>query len=1507
MSSVADRLAMLSPAKRALLQRAKNIGGQEQFTEVEIHQRDRSSGRDALSFAQQRLWFLDQLEGANATYNMPIAIHLVGQLDNGALKRVFDEIIHRHESLRTNFQSERGQPAQIISDHATLRVSQVDLSFLEASEKERQLETLLRLEAQTPFNLVRDLLLRVSILKLSDLENVVAVTIHHIISDGWSVGNVLLHEFKTLYEAFILGQPSPLPPLKIQYADFASWQRNWLSGPRLDHQLAYWKSKLAGVPALIDLPTDRPRPPVQTFSGAVHNFSLPADLLTEVKALSQVAGCTLFMTLLAGFSALLARYSRQEDVVVGSPVANRNHKDLEPLLGFFVNTLVMRTTLGQETTGHELLAQVKKNCLEAFQNQDVPFERLVEHLKPERNPSFTPLFQVMFILQTQNQERTGLKIGDLSMTSIPMDAATSMFDLTLKLEEQGGELLGEFEYNTALFDLSWIKRFVGYYTNMLRGLARSREQIVARIPLMSDAQTRALIVQANQTARSYPLEQTVISLFEEQTRVAPNRQAVSMGDQSMTYAELDLAAEKFASYLIQKNVGVETLVGLCLDRSLEMMACLLGILKVGAAYIPLDPDYPKERLAAMIESSKLGIIIAQTATESSLPDNTHGLDGSNTYARRILIDRDWSEISNTSVRTSKPNIAGASLAYVIYTSGSTGKPKGVQISHQALINFLLTMQERPGLNADDALLAVTTISFDIAGLELYLPLITGARIILVSRETASDGFQLLKEIEHNQPTVMQATPSTWRMLLATGTKSFPMQRILCGGEALDSSLANLLVQTGAQIWNLYGPTETTIWSMASEVQRLEAEKDAQFGSGAPIGQPIGNTQTYILDESLDPTPQGLSGELYIAGLGVSRGYLGQPGLTAERFIPDPFSAAPGARMYRTGDLVRAREEDVITYVGRIDHQVKIRGFRIELGEIEAILAEHPAVNHAVAVAPPDQYGQPQLVAYVETKPDWKESIQTWGRTNALTEKWQTVWDETYRSTSSAETSWDDLSGWLSSHTRQPIPYEDMNEWVTQTVASILSLKPQRIIEIGCGTGLLLSRLAPHVQHYIGIDFSSEVLDQLQARLQAHAFENVSLLCRGADDLHDIDNESIDTFVINSVAQYFPNVDYLVQAVLGACSKVADGGRLFLGDLRGLQMLDLQHTSVQLFQAEDSCDKEELNRRVQSAIEREEELLIHPRFFSALRCLEPRIQSIYLRLKPGHALNEMTCFRYDVVIEIARDTVNLQAHAARQASLPEIDTTQYDISIDWLAQTLTEHPQGVFLRNLDNRRLLPDAAALQWLQSSELPSDVEGFRKQLEQLPIQGLCLATMSDLAHSLGLEIGSAWSAEQPHQKIDVLFTKASTTVPMHGIAIEIVYPNAHNETPNYSNWTNYPDRNVSKQILISSLRQTLQEVLPAYMVPASIVCLEKLPLTPNGKIDRLSLPAPDASDQLAAYLAPRNETELHLVRIWEDILGIERIGVAATRLRKPWRRQRIVIVVTTRHAAQVHVVVWS
>ena len=962
MKSLADRLAGLSPAKRALLQRVAALTDTKTSELEPIAPRAFDAPTPPLSFAQQRLWFLDQLEGASATYNMPVTVRLEGSLNLHALEQVFKEIVKRHESLRSNFLAENGQSRLVIHDTVDVQTRLIDISSIAPEQQEDRMMALAVQEAQTPFDLARDQLLRTTLVKLNEHHHILLLTIHHIVSDGWSIGNVLLHEITTLYVDYSEGRNSTLEPLPLQYGDFALWQREWLSGARLDAQVDYWKTQLKGVPTLLELPTDHPRPAVQSFVGQTYNFSLKKNLLSALKSLSQAAGATLFMTLLAGFSALLARYSRQEDVVVGSPVANRTRKELEPLVGFFVNALVFRSTFNENMTGLELLKQLRQTCLDAYKHQDVPFERLVEAIKPERNASFSPLFQVMFILQTQNQERTGLKAGDLTMTSLPMDAGTSMFDLTLKLEEQGGEIQGEFEYSTALFEAPTIKRFIDHYLQLLEGFVKHPEERLSSLPLMLEPERNTLLLDWNATAYDVDAEQNICSLFEQRAQQLPNKVALRCDAQELTYAELDQQATQLARYLRAQGATTETLVGLCLNRSSELVVGALAILKTGAAYVPLDPAYPLDRLSGMIESSGLRLILCERATLAALPSQV---------GQYILIDQDKETIAACEHRLTRQTIAD-SLAYVIYTSGSTGKPKGVQISHRALLNFLLTMQQTPGFNESETLLAVTTISFDIAGLELYLPLISGGTVALASRETSADGFALLKAIQSTGATVMQATPATWRMLMLTGTKNPGLMRIFCGGEALDGELASQLLLTGAEVWNLYGPTETTIWSTASQVV-VPDNNDARKKAGAPIGNPIGNTQTYILDDSLEPCALGVPGELYIGGMGVSRGYLGQPGMTAERFIPDPFSLTPGARLYQTGDLVRYQNDGQIRYIGRADFQVKVRGFRIELGEIEATLNGHPEVQNAVAVVRMDRPEQPQIVAYIQIAADHGQS------------------------------------------------------------------------------------------------------------------------------------------------------------------------------------------------------------------------------------------------------------------------------------------------------------------------------------------------------------------------------------------------------------------------------------------------------------------------------------------------------------------------------------------------------
>jgi len=1454
MKEVVARFASLSPAKQALLQKAQKATGSIGLKEEQIPPRSADEAHPPLSFAQQRLWFLDQLEGPSATYNMPNAVRLDGRLDLSAFEAVFQEIVRRHEVLRTNFIQQNSRPVQLIHAEIDCRIPVVDLQNLPEAQRESAFDRLAEQEARRPFDLAQDRLLRLSLVRLTADRHILLINIHHIVSDGWSNGNVLLREVLALYEAFSEDKPSPLTPLPIQYADFACWQRQWLSGPRLDNQIAYWQKQLSGLPALLDLPTERPRPPIQTFTGSTHYFTLEAELLTQLKALNQAAGATLFMTLQAGFAALLARYSRQETVVVGSPIANRNRKELEPLMGFFVNTLVLRTEFTDALTGHELLAQVRHTCLEAYRHQDVPFERLVEAIKPERNLSFSTLFQVMFILQNQNEQTADLHIGDLRMSTIPQAAASSMFDMTLKLEEQNGALLGEFEYNTDLFDAATIERFVAHFHTLLTGIATHPDCPVAQLPLLDQTGRQQLLLDWNATQHDYPLEQTVYRLFEQQARQHPDRIALLWEGEQLSYGQLNARADLLAGYLCKLGATTETLIGLCVERSMDMVVGLLGIMKTGAAYVPLDPAYPKDRLNAMIAGSGLSLLLTQQTAASALPACA---------ARLVFLDSDWPAIAATRHPITTGPACTDRLAYVIYTSGSTGQPKGVQISHRALLNFLLSMSKQPGLSPDETLLAVTTISFDIATLELYLPLILGARIALVSRETAADGFALLEAINSSQATVMQATPATWRLLFATdGRGALPLRRIFCGGEALTGELADQLLNTGAEVWNLYGPTETTVWSTASRVLPQQDGVEIGKSAGASIGRPIANTQTYIIDSFFQPVPVGIPGELHIGGDGLSRGYLGQAAMTAERFLPDPFAATPGARVYKTGDLVRFLNNGQIAFLGRVDHQVKIRGFRIELGEIEAVLSRHPAVRNAVAVCREDRADQQQLLAYVEADPDWQEeeaSDTTLG--NVQIEKWQTVWDQTYRTAQLAVADDFDTSGWLSSYTGKPIPNSEMQAWVDGTVARILALQPSRVMEIGCGTGLLLSRIAPKVQAYVGVDFSAAALERLHQKNQTWGLSGVQLLRREANRFSPDEAQSFDTIIINSVIQYFPGLDYLLTVLEGAINSISDGGRLFLGDLRTLPLLELQHASVQFHQADAACTCEELSRRVAGQTEREEELLLDPRFFSALQTRLPRISAVEFFLKPGTAANEMIKFRYDAVLRIGGATPG-----------PSLDTQSLDagkvtLSLEDLREKLSAQPETLLVRNLPNRRLAEDVRILEWLRSGT--GTVGEMRTQLQHEQPAGVDPDALCKLGQSLDYTVALGWAVDEPQRRFDAVFYRHNSRNAGRGIAFPGNVP-----ADRLEQYINDPGRNSRTRLLAAELRRRLEDRLPAYMVPSAIVCLDKLPLTPNGKIDRRALPAPDMTGLKEDYVAPRNSDEQRVAAIWTEVLEVERIG---------------------------------
>ncbi|NDJ21055.1 amino acid adenylation domain-containing protein [Nostoc sp. B(2019)] len=895
-----------------------------------------------LSYAQQRLWFLDQLEPNSPFYNIAAAVRLEGQLNVEALQQSFNEIISRHEALRTNFQTIEGQAIAVISEAMSLILPVFDISELPLNQQEAEVKKQASQEAQKPFDLKGDLLLRVKLLRLGQEEHIILLTMHHIVSDGWSI-DVLLRELATLYQAFCNGQPSPLPTLPIQYVDFAAWQRKWLQGEVLKTQISYWLKHLNNAPKVLELPTDYPRPAIQTFRGSTYSFKLSDKLSFSLNKFSQQQGSTLFMTLLAAFQTLLWRYTGSEDIVIGSPIANRNRAEIEGLIGFFVNTLVLRTNLAGNPSFEELLKRVREVALGAYAHQDLPFELLVEELQPQRDLSHTPLFQVMFVLQ--NAPMSALELPGLTLSPLESNSDSAKLDLTLYMTETVDGLIGSLEYNTDLFEESSIQRMVAHLQTLLAGVVANPQQRLSELPLLKESERHQLLVEWNDTEIEYP-QQCIHQLFEAQVEKTPNAVAVVFENQQLTYSELNAKANQLAHYLQSLGVKPEVLVGICVERSLEMVIGLLAILKAGGAYIPLDPSYPQERLAFILEDTQASVLLTQTSFLKATPQHK---------AQVVCLDADWQKIAQQSQENLFSELTPDNLAYVIYTSGSTGRPKGVQIPHSALSNFLYYMRQTPGLTQEDTLLAVTTYSFDIAALELFLPIIVGGRLVIASREVASDATQLSVKIADSKATVMQATPATWQLLLTAGWSGNEQLKILCGGEALPGQLANQLLHRCASLWNMYGPTETTIWSAASQV-----EIDRTI---VPISNAIANTQLYILDQYSQLVPIGVAGELHIGGDGLARGYFNRPDLTAEKFIPNPFSKK-ATRLYRTGDLARYLPNGEIEYIGRIDHQVKVRGFRIELAEIEAVISQYPGVREAVVVVRNDSVDSKRLVAYI---------------------------------------------------------------------------------------------------------------------------------------------------------------------------------------------------------------------------------------------------------------------------------------------------------------------------------------------------------------------------------------------------------------------------------------------------------------------------------------------------------------------------------------------------------------
>ena len=938
-----EHIAGLSPAKRALLELKLKQRAPNSTSHVSLPRRSQHSPAP-LSFAQERLWFLTELDPNSPAYNISLVRRLSGALDVAALQRALSEIVRRHESLRTRFEDLGGVPQQVIDEAQDLSLKLVDLSGKEATERIAEAQRLAREEGQRPFALSRESGFRAQLLRLSDTEHILLLTMHHIVSDGWSLG-VLFGELQTLYEAYTRNEASPLPELQIQYADFAVWQREWLEAAELQKQLSYWKEQLAGV-VPVELPLDNPRPALTSFRGEKQSLRLSPELSRDLQALARAEGATLFMVMLATFQVLLSRYSGQTDICVGTPIANRNRAELEDLIGSFVNTLLLRTDLSGDPGFSELLRRVREVALAGYAHQDLPFEKLVDELHPERSLSRNPLFDVIFAVQ--NAPQVEARMGNMRLEPWGEGTKTTRMDLEVHVSEGAQGLVCTFVYATDLFEAETIARLISHYEQLLKAVVTDRHQRLSELPLLTSAERAQLLTHWNETRSLYP-EQSISELFEAQAEQHATAIAVECGDEKLTYAELNEQANQLAHHLREFGVGPEQLVAISIERSLDMLVGLLGIIKAGAAYLPLDPNYPAERLSYMLNDAQPTLLLTHTKLLSQLPQ---------TDVQTVCLDADRDLIARRSTDNLRSETTLENLVYVMYTSGSTGYPKGVAVTQRNVVR-LVKENNYAALDANEVFLQFAPLAFDASTLEVWGPLLNGARLIVFPPYTPTLE-ELGCTIEKNKISTLWLTAGLFHQLVDERPESLTgVRQLLAGGDVLSVPHVEkaLRFMNGNRLINGYGPTENTTFTCCHLIKSGDSRS-------IPIGRPLANTQIYVLDRNYQPVPVGIPGELYVGGDGLARGYLNRPAQTAEKFIPNVFSSEPGTRLYSTGDLVRYLPNGELEFIRRVDQQVKIRGFRIEPAEIEHILEQHPGVADCVVTATPDAAGEKFLAAYV---------------------------------------------------------------------------------------------------------------------------------------------------------------------------------------------------------------------------------------------------------------------------------------------------------------------------------------------------------------------------------------------------------------------------------------------------------------------------------------------------------------------------------------------------------------
>ncbi|TWU03766.1 non-ribosomal peptide synthetase [Neorhodopirellula pilleata] len=1249
MSDLEKRLDQLSPAKRALLERMILERGGQVPSRIPVRPAD---APPELSGAEKRLWFVDQIAKDDPFYNMPLAADLHGKLDRDALQRAVEIVVGRHESLRTTYHlAPDGIPYRTVHDNMPVPCTFVDLS--EAGQKNQGgirevLKRRMRVAGRAPFDLENGPLLRIHLFRLDDEHHVIELVMHHIVSDGWSM-IVMLRELTIAYEAIVASDEVELPELAIQYCDFAHWQNERLSDDRIESQMQFWRNRLAGAPTVLNLPIDRPRPAIQDFVGATVEFELSESLTRQINELAIACQTTPFVILMASEAVLLSRYCGQTDLVLGTASAGRVHSEIEPLIGFFVNTLPLRVELQPGMSFHELVQQIHESTLQAHENAEVPFEKLVEELAPTRDRSYSPIFQAALVMQNLPRDhrlaRDLKRTPSLQVRPTLVDNGTAKYDLTFFLWEEDRRLIGHVEYRSALLDRSTIERMIDSYQTILSAVVDAPENLIVHLPVVSPEQRAQVIDQFNQTEPLETTTQLLHELIEYQATHHSQKVAVIDDGREFTFEQIVERAKVIAGHLIRSGVGRESAVVVRLPRSVDLITSILGILKAGGTFVPLDPELPPSRLQHIVEATDAVTIIDS----------------------QWLMNHGDAVVRDSHVETVFPEVRPTDRAYIIFTSGSTGTPKGVEIEHRSIVNFVLAQIDRMKVTSAERFMFGFSPSFDGAISEIFYSLSCGGTLVVVKQSTLLDPVSLTEFLNRNEVTVAKFPPALLAML---DQEKLPgLRTVASAGDKLTGELARRWLENGRCVFNGYGPTEVSVGcSMMPLHQNWSGDKP-------PIGRPMKQMRMYILDEHRQPLPIGVTGEIYIGGRGVGRGYLDSPEQTDAVFVDDPFARPPypdlsHARMYRTGDLGRWLPEGVVEFVGRADDQVSLRGYRIEPAEIAAALEKLKLVRQAHVIQRSDRESA-QIVAYVVPESDiLKAELATVSETQHVSQ-WRDLFEQTHRIAPPVLDPSFNITGWVSTFTGQPIPTAEMREWADGAIDRITGLQPKRVLEIGCGTGLLLLRIAGRCEQYVGSDLLESSLDNIRKELSRDDAlrSKVRLHHANADDFTHLGDAQFDCIVLNSVVQYFPSIEYLRRVLTGAMQHLRPGGYLFLGDIRNLLLQRTMAAAVEREHADPTLPISELKHRIRSRIEHEEELLIDPRWFADVQAVHPRLCDSRVFLKAAQADNELSQFRYDVVIradEAISDSVLASLGATNYVTQDATErATAYDSSLQHL--------------------------------------------------------------------------------------------------------------------------------------------------------------------------------------------------------------------------------------------------